>query len=214
MLRRFTLTILVLLIAVPALAGGRFFYVRGCTPAVPTTVGETFRFYGTLIRPSGQYGFVGLIPLDFDNEQHTIVMEGEVSWAFEDVRFNTWDIRVDALRVHIFSDMGPASEADYPNPFSFQDGTDIASGLAAFWINANASPQIRFFGGQISVWDGGTRLGDVLSAPRLYGPDAFLGNPIDQAPPAGYAQCLEFLLGDQDFPVEGKTWSALKALYR
>lgn len=201
-------TAMVALVAGPGFAAGRLFFASGCTTVVPTTPGGVFRFYG-ILEPSPNPEFTSPIPLDWENEQHTMVIDGELTSVFEGSGGRR--LLFANVSIQIYTDVGPATPADFAAPSTFQDGSLILASAAVpfFEYFDLASPIIR---SEIIPWGGGVRLSEMLS--RMNQQDFVEGLLSTLAVPAGYEECWDLRVGNYDFPVEGRDWSAVKALYR
>ena len=204
-------TAMTVLVAAPALADGRYFFTCGCTTVIPTGPGEVFRFYGILERNLDPR-FPSPIPLIWDNEQHTMVIEGELLSTYEDPTF--YRLAFTNVSIQIFTDVGPATPADFAAPLTFQDGSMITSGTVYNfdYVRTGALPGTLQVGGGYVTWSGGTRLSEMLS--RINQQDYVAGGLSTLTIPAGYAECWDLMAGNMDFSVTAQAWGAVKALYR
>jgi hypothetical protein len=177
---------------------------------IPTTPGETLRFYG-ILQPNQDPHFPSPIPLVWDNEQHTMVIEGELVSTYEDPTFRL--LTFDNVSIQVFTDVGPATAADFASPPTFQDGVSITSGeVFNFGYSERGPLPTLSIGGSSITWTGGARLSEMLS--RINQEDHVIGGLSTLTIPAGYAACWDLMAGNMDFAVEGAAWGAVKALYR
>ena len=208
MITKILVAAMTLLVAAPAFADGRYFFASGCTTVLPATPGEVFHFYGILQRNQDPR-FPSPIPLNWDNEQHTMVIAGELVSTYEDPTFRL--LTFDNVSIQIFTDVGPATVADLAAPATFQDGLLITSGDVFNFTHA-AHGTVDIGPSSSITWNGGARLSEMLSRINQY--DYVQGVLSTLTVPAGYAECWDLMAGNHDFPVEGRAWGAVKALYR
>ena len=175
----------------------------GHVVSVPAATGQLLVMYGVI----NNNGVVPTpIPLDFQNAEHTLVVEGTLaSTAGSSQSYAPTTVR-------IYSDLGPSTLHDFATPSTFTDGILILAGdVSGSLTRLVFSSTLGSFVGSV-LWTGGVRLGELAENTSGW---AFGGGWSRQTlRPVGYQETWDGKVDQAVIAVQATTWGGVKALYR
>lgn len=190
------------LAAIPRAASAQQFFDFFGQAIVPVNIGETLTVRTIVF--DGSPTIETPLPLDFDNFQYTIVIEGAV---FDAVSGGA--SLYSGGTIALYEDATTA--ADFADPSSFTDGTALLTGVV---LNLSRSQLLSLVSvvGTID-WTGGSQIDDLAPADRLdWG--VFAGVDTGTADP-GYSETWDGKVEPRDPVVanEAGSWGGLKSAW-
>jgi hypothetical protein len=147
------------------------------------------------------------IPLDFTNNQYTLVITGTLASIAGIAR------NYPAATCNLYEDpIGGGTAANYANGATFTDGTLILSGVFdGNLVRNRITATLGNFIGKVD-FSGGTRLAD-LSSPQDWPCGGAWSRTIGGIP-AGYQENWDGKIDLSPVAVEQRTWDGVKQIYR
>ena len=119
------------------------------------------------------------------------------------------------MTVEIYSDVGPATAADYATKSTFKDNPAVPILSGVCQGSLLRSPNPFGTGGSISCsvnWTGGSRLAELGANTTGWGMGGTLQTGVGSIP-TGYDELWDCKIDQAVIAVEDKTWGEIKGLY-